>query len=432
MSDKIDWKFIAAREGAAISVGYVPMRNGKVFGVSGVTIATGFDLGQRNEYDLKKLKLSTALSDKLKPYLIKKKEEAVKFLEAHPLTITKNEAQEIDLAVKKLEVPLLKTRYDTSPYNKGKIGANKKITKLTFDHLPSQAQTVIASMSFQWGNLSRTETLEFWKLVCVQNWAEAVGWLKKQNQYPGRRKLEAGLLEQLIKRNEKAASLLPNISIWQCVLIFAFLCSVKIVGFAQAAPTIFDSKIIESYENYDASLKEKLSPLNFDSGKSVVSCKEYLEEKTRSKISETVADSIFHSEYVNCDIIFLLKQSNESDQLIFRKTAKFNYGREILTRLNLNSFPCSFRDEKRLKLPKNIRSGAYWKPKVSNLNISSNAEMWFFEITVIAEIDADNDGRKDLILTIIEQALKEGNYRSYQTLLISDYKKKGELNARQI
>lgn len=53
MSDQIDWKFIAAREGAEVLIGYVPMKNGKVFGISGVTIATGVDLGQRNESDLK-------------------------------------------------------------------------------------------------------------------------------------------------------------------------------------------------------------------------------------------------------------------------------------------------------------------------------------------------------------------------------------------
>lgn len=85
--------------------------------------------------------------------MLKKKDDAVKFLKDNPLSVTKAEAQEIDVAVKKLEVPRLKTRYDTSPYNKGKIGADKKIVKVTFDDLPSQAQTVIASVSFQWGDL---------------------------------------------------------------------------------------------------------------------------------------------------------------------------------------------------------------------------------------------------------------------------------------
>ncbi len=115
MTDKIDWKFIAAREGAEVLVGYVPMKNGKVFGASGVTIATGFDLGQRNESDLKRLKLSDELFKKLKPYLLKKKDDAVKFLKDNPLTITKEQAKEIDVAVKKLEVPTLRTRYDTLP-----------------------------------------------------------------------------------------------------------------------------------------------------------------------------------------------------------------------------------------------------------------------------------------------------------------------------
>jgi Bacterial toxin homologue of phage lysozyme, C-term len=74
---KIDYKFIAEREGGRKTKGYVPAA---VVSSSGVTVATGFDLGQRNESDLTRLKLSTFLVAKLKPYLGKKKKEAQEYL----------------------------------------------------------------------------------------------------------------------------------------------------------------------------------------------------------------------------------------------------------------------------------------------------------------------------------------------------------------
>ena len=70
MPENIDWNFIAKEEGKRILKGYVPLPDKSK---SGVTIASGFDLGQHNESDLKGLKLSAALTKKLKPYLLLKK-----------------------------------------------------------------------------------------------------------------------------------------------------------------------------------------------------------------------------------------------------------------------------------------------------------------------------------------------------------------------
>ena len=80
MPEKIDYKFLSELEGGAKTIGYV-----QAAGVSksGVTIATGFDLGQRNEADLKKLGLSVALVNKLKPYLGKKSKDALDELKKH-------------------------------------------------------------------------------------------------------------------------------------------------------------------------------------------------------------------------------------------------------------------------------------------------------------------------------------------------------------
>ena len=67
MPDSIDYDFIAEREGGRRSKGYVPAAG---VSKSGVTIATGFDLGARNEGDLSRLGLGKELSAKLKPYMV--------------------------------------------------------------------------------------------------------------------------------------------------------------------------------------------------------------------------------------------------------------------------------------------------------------------------------------------------------------------------
>lgn len=66
MPHKIDFSFISQLEGGQKLDGYVPAATKSK---SGVTIATGFDLGARNEGDLRKLLFSPSLIVKIKPYL---------------------------------------------------------------------------------------------------------------------------------------------------------------------------------------------------------------------------------------------------------------------------------------------------------------------------------------------------------------------------
>ena len=93
MPDLIDYSFLSDLEGGRTTIGYVPAA---AVSKSGVTIATGFDLGQRSQMDLKRLGLPANLIEKLKPYLGAKKEDAKKLLDATPLTITSTEAESID------------------------------------------------------------------------------------------------------------------------------------------------------------------------------------------------------------------------------------------------------------------------------------------------------------------------------------------------
>lgn len=185
MADKIDYKFLSEREGGSKTQGYVPAVNKSK---SGVTIATGFDLGQRSESDLKALGLSTALINKLKPYTGKKAKDAQDLLKKKPLVINADQAAEIDKVIKKKHVDDIKQKYNAAI----KEGGTK------FDDLPPEAQTVITSVSFQYGTNLNAAAPKFWGAVTSSDWKKTKEILNDfGDSYPTRRGLEADLIEAI-------------------------------------------------------------------------------------------------------------------------------------------------------------------------------------------------------------------------------------------
>ncbi len=182
----INFDFISNLEGGRKLNGYVPDSQTSK---SGVTIATGFDLGQRAEHDLRSLGLNNKLVEKLKPYLGKKSQQAVNLLAKTPLTISKSEANLIDKQVKSAHTTEIVNNYDDAANGKG-----------SFINLPAEAQTVIASVSFQYGSNLEQRTPTFWKHAISQDWVKVKNELLNfGDSYPTRRKKEASLLEKVIK-----------------------------------------------------------------------------------------------------------------------------------------------------------------------------------------------------------------------------------------
>ncbi|MGF1727937.1 pesticin C-terminus-like muramidase [Photobacterium nomapromontoriensis] len=179
---KIDYDFISSLEGGMMLKGYAPDPEANQ---SGVTISVGFDLGARNIHDLETLSLNKKLVDKLTPYLGRKKQAAVNFLKENPLIISKEEAEKIYTTTKKLATSQLIDRYGSK-------------SSIKFKCLPKQAQTVIASVAYQYGNLER-RTKGFWKQSITQNWADMYENLMDfQDVYPTRRYKEAKLIKELL------------------------------------------------------------------------------------------------------------------------------------------------------------------------------------------------------------------------------------------
>jgi hypothetical protein len=179
----IDWNFISQQEGGQKLKGYVPSGNKK----SGVTIATGFDIGQRSRADIGRMPIAQGLKTKLTQYAALTRQSAVAALGQAPLSITKSEADSIDRSVKSSVLSQLRRNYNVS--------TGSGVT--SFDQLPSEAQTVIASLAFQYGDLRR-ETPIIWNLVTQQNWFAAIQELNNFGDlYPSRRRREAAYLGRI-------------------------------------------------------------------------------------------------------------------------------------------------------------------------------------------------------------------------------------------
>jgi hypothetical protein len=175
---KVNFGFISGLEGGPTCTGYVPDPK---YSKSGVTIATGFDLGQRSVNDLQTL-LPQALVQKLAPYCGLTKHDAVTALHDTPLSITPDDANLIDLCVKSQLLEQLQHRYNRD-------------SVLPFDLLKEQQQTVIASVAFQYGNLAR-RCPNFWRAATQQNWHQMAIELRDfGDRYHSRRNREANYLD---------------------------------------------------------------------------------------------------------------------------------------------------------------------------------------------------------------------------------------------
>jgi hypothetical protein len=181
----VDMAFIGKQEGASITRGYVPLADKSQ---SGVTIATGFDIGQQSNLDM----LRADLRDRLAPYLHLKGADAKAFLQKHPLEISVADAKAIDDAYETQFIHTLMTKYDkATSLLFAKLPTERVIP---FADLPAGVQTAVASVAFQYGDLA-TRTPIFWGQVTQRKWADAIATLEDfHDSYHDRRKAEAALM----------------------------------------------------------------------------------------------------------------------------------------------------------------------------------------------------------------------------------------------
>jgi len=191
-------------EGPRQTVGYIPCRPGNfygrpnqdparysVIGVSGVTVATGVDLGQTDDEELRGYGVGEDLIRKLKPYLCRSSYHAIRVLANAPLSITEAEAEELDDCVHRGELE----RYIRPCY--------EKASGISFEDIPLQAQAVVFSICYQLGCSGvKRRAPKTWAFLTARNWLSAseelIHGFKGRNQYEGRRRIEGQLLAEVL------------------------------------------------------------------------------------------------------------------------------------------------------------------------------------------------------------------------------------------
>lgn len=161
----IDFRFIEILEGAKALIGYVPTDAGHVIGHSGVTIATGFDLGQQTLHGLEEMGFPESLIELYRPYLGLTEEPALLAAHVNPLYITKEQAEVTD---KLVQAYYLCNLIDV--FNKAQAQRNSGVR---FDGLPDAAQTIIFSLWFNLGYLPK-KAPKSWKYILDGNWIELI------------------------------------------------------------------------------------------------------------------------------------------------------------------------------------------------------------------------------------------------------------------
>lgn len=177
--------FISKEEGGQALKGYYPKVKG-----SGVTVASGVDIGSRSPDDIDALGISNDLKTKLKPYAGKKDALATKILERAPLRLSKAEATELDDAVKE------------DIY--GTIATKLKEVGVDLSKLPAEAQTVVKSLAWNFGKNFDDTLPSIWKAITEKDWAtvqaKLINTKWKQPELKDRRLREAALLDPLVAK----------------------------------------------------------------------------------------------------------------------------------------------------------------------------------------------------------------------------------------
>ena len=184
----VDWGFIKAREGNKLSM-YVPQETNakgvkEVIGKSGNTIGMGIDLGQWSAAEFKSAGVSETLVTTLNGYFGLKNKAATDYLAKNPLTLTSDQVDEVNTAIKGKLLDKLIEAFDA-----------ESLTK--FVDLTAEQQTAVASVFFQYGTNKEKNKWpkNYWKQVTKGEWGKAEKNLKNfGDDFKTRRNLEADLL----------------------------------------------------------------------------------------------------------------------------------------------------------------------------------------------------------------------------------------------
>lgn len=190
------------------------------------------------------------------------------------------------------------------------------------------------------------------------------------------------------------------------------------------APAILNKALLQSYENLDESLKKERKPLYFNGDHISSNCQTYFDMAAKYEIDETIHNQMIKSEYLTCDALKILSSSSGVPA---KEISVFNMGEEIISKLDIRSFPSSLfqvADENSNTLkalfPENVSA--------TNNMAELDTDELSFTLEVVAAAKINNNPQPDWIIWLMDES-KSGTYRSYQTLIIFDPENQDRLKA---
>ena len=172
--------------------GYVPNNKGVPIAQSGVTIATGCDLGQQTPDGLLKMGVPTTLLSRLAPYCGLRRQDAMAKLASLPLTISEADANAIDTAVISSYISEVQSRFDRD------AGRAVAFPAWRFAGRPKEVQAATVSLRYQLGFGGFPKT---WVMLVAGDYHGAIAELRDParwgGKYMNRRRDEADLLAEV-------------------------------------------------------------------------------------------------------------------------------------------------------------------------------------------------------------------------------------------
>ncbi len=177
---------------APVLRGYVPMSQGQAIGNSGVTIASGLDLGQQSKDGLIKMGIPQTVCAVLFPYVGLKRESAITKLSALPLILSRDAADAVDRAVFRSYLVRAEGMFNRMA-GRTTWGGDWKLSDR-----PKQVQAVVVSLFYQMGE-SPQKTFGF---LASGDYHAAVAELRDPARWGGkyyasRRNAESALIEEV-------------------------------------------------------------------------------------------------------------------------------------------------------------------------------------------------------------------------------------------
>jgi hypothetical protein len=178
--EDIDWDTIEQFEGGRQTKGYVPQS-----GKSGVTVSSGFDVGQRENLD----GLPPEIQQKLQPFVGAKRGAAERKLSSlGGVELSTDEANTVASFAKDETTQKLMDDW-------------KRVSDVPFESLSPAQKTVLASVAHQYGGISRTP--RFAQFAGKGQWDKVVKELNNfKDQYKTRRSKEAEYLAKSLERKK--------------------------------------------------------------------------------------------------------------------------------------------------------------------------------------------------------------------------------------